>query len=166
MMSVRPEEAVTTEKKKDLLDVGVQEFYFDKLRPYMQDMLLTCRTDGELTRTLEKVVNASDSFCQAKDYAQLYETYQVLLTGITDKSYFSTGPARKAPEEEKNKIRELVTKINDLFLIIKCEPVEVAEKETTRERIGYSPSGENEDYMTHNMKSLNTPQPKNRIPNV
>lgn len=165
MITVKPEEAMVTEKKKDLLEVGVQDFYFNKLRPYMQDMLLTCRTDGELIRTLEKVINASDSFCQAKNNTELAETYQVLLTGITDKSYFVTGPARRAPEEEKAKIRDLVTKINDLLLIIKCEPpVELKEKKL-RGRIGYSPSGENQDYSTHNMQSLNIPQPQKRIPN-
>lgn len=166
MISIKPEEVVATEKKKDLLDIGVQDFYFHKLRPFMQNMLLTCRTDGELIRTLEKTINASDSFCQAKKNKELAETYDVLLTGITDKSYFSTGPAHKAPEEEKNKIRELATKINDLLLIIKCDPGEPVEKETTRERIGYSPNGENMDYAMHNMQSLNIPQPKKRIPNV
>lgn len=166
MITVRPDEMVATERKKDLLDVGVQDFYFNKLRPYMQDMLLTCRTDGELIRTLEKVINASDSFCQSKDNVQLAETYQVLLAGITDKSYFVSGPARRAPEEEKAKIRDLVTKVNDLLLIIKCEPpVEPVEKKQ-RDRIGYSPSGENVDYSTHNMKALSAPQPQKRIPNV
>lgn len=166
MITVRPDDLL--EKSKDeVLEIGAQKFYFDKLRPYMQDMLLTCKTDGELVRTLEKVINASDSFCQAHQYSELADTYTVLLKGITDRSYFVTGPIRKATEEEKNKVRELIKKINDLLLIIRYEKPVPKKEKVIKERIGYiSPNGENMDYAEHNMEMLNEAKPKERIPNI
>ena len=166
MISVRPDDLLE-KTKDDVLDIGAQKFYFEKLRPYMQDMLLTCRTDGELIRTLEKVINASDSFCQAENYTELADTYTVLLKGITDKTYFVTGPIRKATEEEKNKVRELITKVNDLLLILRYEKPAVAKEKSVKERIGYnSPNGENEDYAKRNIKTLTEANPKDRIPNI
>ena len=78
---------------------------------------------------------------------------------------------KKAPEEEKNKVRELIDKIADLRMIIKCEQPVVPEKPKIRNRLNYkeptnlSPNGENKDFSTHNMHNLNTPILKNRIPN-
>lgn len=153
-------------KAKDHLQVSANDFYFDKVRPFMQEMLLKCRTDEELIRTLEKVVNASDSFCIQKDYENLMESFTTLEIAITDKNYFN-GVMKKAPEAEKEMVRELIEKISDLRMIVKCEtPVEPEEK-TTKERLNYnSPVGENEDFVVHNMKTLSEPNPKNRIPNV
>lgn len=157
-------------QQKGLLDIDTQGYYFNNIRPFMQNMLLTCKTDGELLRTIEKVINAGDSFCNDKNYEALNESFDVLNTAITDTSYFN-GVMKKAPEEEKNKVRELIEKISDLRMIIKCEQPVVPEEKKIRERLNYrepttlSPNGENEDFSTHNMHKLNTPIPKNRIPN-
>ena len=105
-------------QQKGLLDIDTQEFYFGNIRPFMQDMLLTCKTDKELLRTIEKVINAGDSFCNDKNYEALNESFDVLDTAITDANYFN-GVMKKAPEEEKNKVRELIDKIADLRMIIK-----------------------------------------------
>ena len=155
---------------KGYLEIGAEEFYFDKLRPFMQEMLMHCRTDKELIRTLEKVINAADSFCVKKDYTSVMESFIVLEKAINDKNYFN-GVIRKASEEEKEMIRKLSDKITDLRLIIKCESPHQPEKEQPRERLNYqrsefSPVGENMDYGTHNMKVLSKPNPKERIPNV
>lgn len=153
--------------KKDLLDINTEKYYFEKLRPFMQEMMRTCRTDQELFRTLEKVTNASDGFCQNKQFDELADAYQVLITAITDKAYFTTGPMKRGTEEEKNMVRNLVTKITDFLMIIKCEPRDDVKEPKVSERIGYSsPIGENEGFSSHNMKELTKPNPKNRIPNV
>ena len=157
-------------QQKGLLDIDTQEFYFGNIRPFMKDMLLTCKTDKELLRTIEKVINASDSFCNDKNYEALNESFDILDTAITDANYFN-GVMKKAPEEEKNKVRELIDKIADLRMIIKCEQPVVPEKPKIRNRLNYkeptnlSPNGENKDFSTHNMHNLNTPILKNRIPN-
>lgn len=156
---------------KGLLDISTSDFYFDKVRPHMQDMLLKCKTDGELIRTLEKVLNAADSFCLRKDYESFMESFSILEVAITDKNYFN-GVMKKAPEAERQMVRDLIEKISDLHMLVKCEEPYVPEEKKVRERLNYepprgkSPIGENKDFDTHNMKTLNEPNPKKRIPNI
>lgn len=153
------------------LNVSANDFYFGKVRPFMQSMLLKCKTDAELIRTIDKVINASDSFCIQKDYQSVMESFAVLETAITDKNYFN-GVMKKAPEAEKEMVRQLIEKISDLRMIVKCEPEYTPKEQPTKDRLNYrkptmtTPIGENEDYLTHNMKTLNEPNPKKRIPNV
>lgn len=156
---------------KGLLDISTSDFYFDKVRPFMQEVLLKCKTDGELIRTLEKVINAADGFCNKKDYESFIESFHTLEVAITDASYFN-GVMRKAPEAEKEMVRQLIEKISDLHMLVKCEEPYTPEEKKTRDRLNYepprgrSPIGENKDFDTHNMKTLNEPNPKKRIPNV
>ena len=89
---------------KGLLDVSASDFYFDKVRPHMQEMLLKCKTDKELIRTIEKVINAADSFCVQNNYGMVAESFDVLEVAIKDKSYFA-GVMSKAPEVEKEMVR-------------------------------------------------------------
>ena len=152
-------------QRKGYLDINAYDFYFNKMRPFLEDVLMKCRTDEELTRTIYKVMNAGDSFCQRKQYELLAESFDVLETAITDKNYFN-GVMKKAPEAEKEMIRELIGKISDLRMIIKCEPPQEPEEKPAKQRIGYSPIGENEDYAQRNMAKLTEPNPKIRIPNV
>lgn len=153
-------------QKKGYLEISAYDYYFNKVRPHMKDMLMKCRTDEELTRTLDKVLNAGDSFCQRKDYIMLAESFNVLETAITDKNYFN-GVMKKASEEERQMVRDLISKISDLRMLIKCEVIEPKKETKIRDRIDYnSPVGENEGYSTHNMKELSKPNPRKRIPNV
>ena len=157
--------------KKGVLDVDTEQYYFDTLRPYIQEMMRTCKTDQELYRTLDKVVNATDSLCARKEFKRIPEEFEVLNIAITDKNYFN-GVMKKAPESEKEMVRTLISKISDFMMIIKCEPEQASKEEKIKERIDYklspdgSPNGENGAYYTHNMKELNKPNPKTRIPNV
>ena len=64
-------------------------------------------------------------------------------------------------------VRELIKKIAELKMIIKCENIEEKhEKNKVRERLNYSPNGENKDYAIHNMENLSKANPRERIPNV
>lgn len=156
---------------KGLLDISAGDFYFGKVRPFMNEMLLKCKTDGELIRTLEKVINAADPLCNKSDYQSFIEEFDTLEVAITDKNYFN-GVMKKAPETEKEMVRELITKITDLRMLVKCEQPYMPNEKSVKERLNYnppvgnSPVGENGDYITHNMKKLSEPNPKNRIPNV
>lgn len=158
-------------KKESLLDISASDFYFETMRPYLEQMLMKCRTDGELVRTIEKVVNAADSFCARRNFTMVAACFDTLETGITDKNYFN-GVMKKAPEEERQMVRDLIGKISDLRMIIQCEESKPPEKIPKRERLGYkasspsSPNGENEDYSTHNMTALSKPNPGRRIPNA
>lgn len=157
-------------KQKGYLEISAYDFYFNKVRPHMEEMTLKCRTDEELMRTLEKVINSSDSSAIRKNYEELGESFNVLNEAITDPSYFN-GVMKKAPEAEKEMVRQLITLIGDLKLLIKCENPVPAEEQKARERLNYrkpteaTPIGENEDFVNHNMKVLTEPKPKERIPN-
>ena len=157
-------------EKKGYLEITSQDFYFNQVRPYMEEMTLKCKTDGELLRTLDKVMNAADSFVIRQNWVDLSESFEVLQKAITDPNYFN-GVMKKAPEAEKDMVRTLITKISDLQMLIKCEKSEPIKNESKlKERLNYttnnSPIGENDDFAMHNMAKLNEPKPKQRIPNV
>lgn len=159
------------QRQNSPLEISASEYYFNTMRPHLQDMLLKCKTDLELIRTIEKVVNASDSYCNNQDYAMVAESFTTLERGITDRNYFN-GVMKRASEDEKQMVRDLIAKISDLRMIIQCETIVEKEKPKTKERLNYrspsngSPVGENEDFAIHNMKVLNQPNPKKRIPNI
>ena len=158
-------------EKKGYLDISAKDFYFKQIRPYMNEISLKCKTDKELLRTIDKVINATDSFIIREDWANVAESFQTLQIGITDANYFN-GVMKKAPETEREMVRTLISKIEDLQILIKCEKDEpIKEESKLRERLNYkktdnSPIGENEDFAIHNMAKLNEPKPKERIPNV
>lgn len=152
-------------------NISAEDYYFNTMRPYLDEMFMKCRTDEELGRTIQKVMNQGDTACVRKDYEHLAEAFDTIEVAITDKNYFN-GVMKKAPEAEKDLVRGLTEKITNLRTIIKCEQPGEAAPEQKKERIGYrpgtssSPIGENEDFGSHNMASLNKPEPKTRIPNV
>lgn len=160
------------ETDESLLNITAQAYYFNTMRPYLDEMYMKCVTDEELGRTIQKVMNAGDTACTRKEYDRLAEAFDTIEVAITDANYFN-GVMKKASEEEKNLVRGLPEKITSLRAIIKCEPKDdVASESQARERIGYipgtstAPIGENEDFVTHNMSVLNKPEPGKRIPNI
>lgn len=108
------------DNNKSNFDVNASQFYFDKLRPFMSNMLSYCTTDDELVRTIYKVINSADSFCVRNDWSNLNDSFEVLYNAISDKAYFD-GVISKASEDEKNSIRTLISMIDDLRLIIKFD---------------------------------------------
>lgn len=156
---------LTDKNQKNLLEIGAEQFYFDKLRPYMVDMQLKCKTDEILNRSIDKVINSCDSLCINKNYNDMLDVLDIIMIPIMDKNYFEIGAMKRATENEKNIIRELITKIQDLKLILKYEEVPSKEEKQPKERLDYSPNGENQSFSTHNMKELSKPNPKRRIPN-
>lgn len=147
-------------------DIPANEYYFDKFRPYLEEVYEKSTSDEELCRTIRKAINAADTACVRGNYEGLSEAFDVLYVGITDKNYFNGISMQKATEEEKKLIRGIAEKIVDLRTIIKCEPAEETKPEKIRERLNYSPNGENLDFDSHNMAELNKCEPKQRIPNT
>ena len=154
---------------KSMLKVNADTYYFDTLRPFMQHIIKICRTDLELCRTVDKVINTVDSLSVRKQYKKIPSAFVTLSKGITDAHYFDT-VMKSAPETEKQAVREFIQKINDYLLIVKYEPDKTEETPKQKERIDYKKSksdavGQNASYDTHNMKSLTEPFPKKRLPN-
>ena len=153
---------------KGVLTVNASTYYFDTLRPYIQKVIGTCRTDLELCRTLDKIINKVDSSSIRKEYDEIQDAFISINKVITDSHYFDTS-MKSAPETEKEMIRGLIQKINDYLLIVKCEPKQEVKKPEQCNRIDYNKPengvGENASYATHNMQALNQPNPKKRLPN-
>ena len=150
-MAITPQAYNELQKEtKGNLDIIASDFYFKNIRPFMQTMLLQCKTDGELIRTLEKTMNAADSFCIIKDYESVAESFDTLSVAITDRNYFN-GVMKKAPEAEREMVRTLIAKIADLRMIIKCEPPYTPKEKKIKDRLNYdaprgnSPIGDNRD---------------------
>lgn len=156
---------------ESLLNVTAQSYYFDTMRPYLEKMYMTCVTDEELCRTIQKVINTGDTACANKEYIRLASAFDTIEVAITDKNYFN-GVMKKASEEEKQLVKSLPEKITNLRTIIQYEPKDDVAPESKKERIGYrsgnlsSPIGENVDFVSHNMSVLNKAEPKKRIPNI
>lgn len=155
-----------------LLDISASEFYMNKVRPHMKDIEFSCHTDPELVRTVTSTLNKADGDVARSDWAEVDDAFSVLRTAISDKNYF-LGVISKASEEEKGKVRQLISLIDDFFLIIKAEkPVQKKDPEAPK-RLNYREDetdpyrGQNGDYPTHNMERLTAPDPdyKPRIPN-
>lgn len=151
--------------KENPLDITASDYYFNNMRPYLETVRNECTHDPELVRTIDKVINAADSFCVRKNYKGLSDSFTILNAAITDKSYFN-GPMKVGTDKEKELIRGLIDKINDINMIIQCEPPVESKAIKEMNRYNYSsPTGDNLDFKTHNMQTLNEPKPKPRIPN-
>lgn len=143
---------------KGLLEISANDFYFDKVRPHMEDILLTCKDDPELIRTLEKIINAEihivfvkNMICCWHHLTHTRKLYPALIIFLV--------LLKMRPKKNKNKIRALTVLFSDLTMIIKCEkPAEFIEAEAP-ERLDYnSPiggikgDGYNNGHVEHNMK--------------
>lgn len=166
-MAISQDNYIEAERnRRGLLEIDTETYYFETLRPYIQEMMRTCKTDGELYRTLDKVVNVVDSLCARREFSRIPDELSTLNKAISDRNYFN-GVMKKAPEAEKEMVRQLIGKLSDFIMIIKCEPVDKASKKEIKPRLDYnSPNGENMSYSTHNMKELNKKTEQRRIPNI
>lgn len=146
-----------------ILEIMPEDYYFDTLKPLMDDMYMNCRYDGELTRTLEKLTNDANQYAVTKDYEKLGESFDVILKVITDKGYQKSNLYVRASQEEKNMVQEFNKSVQELLMIIKCTKSEpIIDKLETRQRIGYnSLTGANEI-----LKSETPKQERSRIPNL
>lgn len=163
-------DAINEQKLKGNMEISASDYWFKNLRPYMSNMLMTCRTDRELTRTLEKDINSIDSEIIRAGYDAVDDDLDPLQKVISSDQYYASGPLRYAPEAEKEAVRMLLNKIKDFKLILQYEKPDKPKEPKVRERLNYSPIGEgsgmNNDYMTRNMESLNkTPENMQRLPN-
>ena len=68
---------LSKKEKKGYLEITSQDFYFNQVRPYMEEMTLKCKTDEELLRTLDKVINAADSFVIRQNWVDLSESFEL-----------------------------------------------------------------------------------------
>lgn len=122
---------------KDVLNIMPETFYTDTLKPAMDEVLLKCKYDEELLRTVDKAMNTANSAVARKDYHELAESFDVLVSVLNNSGYLNGKLYAKAKESEKEMIAKMLQNISDLLVIIKFTKPEEKEEAKPRERIGY-----------------------------
>lgn len=167
-MALTQEENIQMQKQQNgVLDIDANKYYFETLRPALYKFNRTYHTDRELNRTIVEVINKVDSAITRKDYIDVQDSYINLLSGVQDRSYFTAGPMRYGSDEEKKAVNDLITKFNDLSVILKYEQPPKKEEHKVKERLNYQPP--NGGNMGYNLDDLSNRGPKTnreRIPNV
>ena len=164
-------------RRTSVLDITADKMYNETLRPMMQDMLIRCKTDPEVTRTLDKIMNALDGFLKENTVDSLSnanETIQPALKVLMADTYYRDGALRRASDEEVKTVKEFAQKLSDLSMLLRIEidNHEPEPEEQPKERIDYitphgvGTAGENNEWKTHNIKTLNEPHPAKRLPNL
>jgi hypothetical protein len=154
------------QQQTGLLEIDANKFYFDKLRPFLQEFNKTYHTDRELNRTIVEVINKVDSALTDKRYRDVEDAYSSLLGGIQNRNYTISGPMRYGSDEEKKAVNSLIEKFNDFSVILKYEKEEDKEKPKLRDRLNYQPP--NGGIMGYNLDDLSNRGPREnreRIPN-
>lgn len=168
-MALTPNDVQELQKQQNsLLNIDAAKYYFENLRPALMKFNTTYHTDRELNRTIVEVINHADSAAASKRVSQLAESYENLIAGITDPTYMKVGPMRYGTEEEKKAVQELISKFNDLSMILKYEKDPEPAEHEIRERLNYQPPNGGQQGYNLDDTSNRGPKPdkaKERIPN-
>jgi hypothetical protein len=150
----------------NVLNISADKYYFDKVRVKLIEFNKTYHTDRELNRTITEVINRADSAAVAKNYTDLEESYQNMFSCITSKGYDTIGPMRYGSEKEKDAVKEIISMINDLTMILRYEKEPEKEEHKIRERLNYrEPNGNNPGYNLDDLSNRGPKPNKERIPN-
>lgn len=166
-MALTQEDNIQMQKQQNgVLNINAVKYYFDHLRPALEEFNKKYHTDRELNRTIVEVMNRADSAATARRYRDLEESYANLIEGVQDQSYMTAGPMRYGSDEEKRAVQELIEKFSDLSVILKYEHEPDEEEHKVKERLNYQPP--NGGIGGYNLDDLSNRGPKTnreRIPN-
>lgn len=151
------------EKISNPLNIMPEDFYNDKLRPVLYDILANVTFDPILLRTVEETINKADGSSINKDYDKLEEDLMPLSTAILGKNYMKTDDFIRADENEKSLVKKLATDIQDLLTIIKCTEKAPKKDNTLKtKRYGYDDSRK-ENIVTEDNSNFSAQ--RKRLPN-
>jgi hypothetical protein len=161
--------ALSEEQQQDIktgmLDINSSTFWWERLRPSFDEYMKKYDSDPELNRTLEKAINMADSATQAHKKDEVVEAMQTFMTVTGDKGYMQRH-MKTASDEEKDALRDIQKKTEDLLLILKTEkPYYPPKPEDPQRVVEYMESpddalgGFNVDWQKRNMKTLNESEP-------
>lgn len=151
------------------LEIGANEYWFDKLRPVLIDFNSKFHTDLELNRTIHETINHCDGMVAREKWSKVPDTYDSLLAVIRQPQYTISGPLRYGSDEEKKALTDIIDKFNNFSMILKYEPADKKPKKAeNRERLNYKPPyGGQQGYNLDDTSNLGPRPPKadDRIPN-
>lgn len=122
------------------LEIMPEDYYFDKIKPILTEMLGKIKFDPVLVSTIEEVLNQANTHAVHKDYKELSESMNPLtLVLLNSKSqYLKTKLYNTASTEEKALVEKLANELQQLLTICQFSKQEQTVKEDKiRPRLGY-----------------------------
>lgn len=122
------------------LEIMPEQYYFDKVKPLLDEMFGKIKFDPVLVSTVEEVMNKANAYAVHKDYDNLVESMNPLtMVLLNSKSqYLKTKIYSTASTEEKALVEKLASELQQLLTICQFSKSEKTVKEDkVRPRLGY-----------------------------
>lgn len=122
------------------LEIMPEQYYFDKVKPLLDEMFGKIKFDPVLVSTVEEVMNKANAYAVHKDYDNLVESMNPLtIVLLNSKSqYLKTKIYSTASTEEKALVEKLASELQQLLTICQFSKSEKTVKEDkVRPRLGY-----------------------------
>lgn len=146
------------------MDISAKEYYFQKLRPEIDQFCATYKTDSILLASFEEVMNKTDTQLIKEEYQEVYYgSFQEILKVITSSNYDITGAGRRSSEAERQARKEVITKISIFLGIVRASKKTEPQTEDNIQRIGW------DDNKKENVLPVNSQEneaKRTRIPNI
>lgn len=172
-LTAEAQEELKNRKPSSLLDIGADDYWCKTLRTNINDFRANYHTDEQLSRTLDKIVNEVDGLVTNKEYNRINDSFESLITTVERSrgAYYKKGSFKDASDEEKDKLRELMSKVNDFRLILEYETTPEKEEKKIKPRINYQEPngnmpGKNLDDFSNRLNYGAPKQTRPRIPNI
>ncbi len=150
----------------NVLNISADKYYFEKLRVKLLEFNKQYHTDRELNRTILEVINKADSAAASKRFEDLEDSYQNMFSCISAKGYDTVGPMRYGSKEEKDAVKEIISMINDLTMILRYEKDPEPEVHKIKDRLNYREPNGNIPGINLDDLSNRGPKPnRDRLPN-
>lgn len=122
------------------LEIMPEQYYFDKIKPLLEEMLGKIKFDPVLVSTIEEVINQANTHAVHKNYDELVNAINPLtMVLLNSKSqYLKTKIYSTASTEEKALVEKLASELQQLLTICQFSKTEKTVKEDkVRPRLGY-----------------------------
>ena len=122
------------------LEIMPEDYYFDKVKPLLDEIYGKIKFDPVLVSTVEEVMNKANTYAVHKNYEELSESmYPLSMVLLNSKSqYLKTKIYSTASTEEKDLVEKLAKELQQLLTICKFSKSENTIKEDIiRPRLGY-----------------------------
>jgi hypothetical protein len=122
------------------MEIMPEQYYFDKVKPLLDEMFGKIKFDPVLVSTIEEVINKANAHAVHKEYEEFVEDFNPLTMVLLDSKsqYLKTKIYTTASAEEKTLVEKLSNEIQQLITICKFSKTEkIDKKEKVRPRLGY-----------------------------
>ena len=123
------------------MEITLTEYYLNTLRPYLDEMMINCKFDVILIKSLEHAKMRLDEYISKKQTKivlnEMSDVLQSLLVVIESPEYLKN-QLKRATSKEQEFVHTFITKLHDMSMIIRyTEPEKEEAKTPLKNRIGY-----------------------------